>query len=248
MNLRSVFRSITRLSGRTCAFLLVLLTFDGPASAQSVQTIPCPVPSVAHQCIASNEVCGWRNQRATAAELEDAKRGGLSISAPCPTLPNGVAMESCWIDRITYCKAPSPADIARAEQVRKERETKAMQEKLASENRAREVAIETARLGGHRETEARRLVELRERAKAARTSNGIASGHHLQNQPIAEKSETAPACTPRLKQGREGFGIGFRYTRQRAEEVLRENMNRVCDRTGYRVSSELKCSLSLIHI
>lgn len=145
-------------------------------SAQAIRTFACPDGSLSYRCIDSNETCGWRNERPTAAELEEAKRSAernaVSIMAPCPTLPSGIRMELCWIDRNYYCKAPSPADIARAEQAKREREEKARQEKLAAERKQAEIARETARLGAHREAEARRLVEMREAAAKARGGKG----------------------------------------------------------------------------
>lgn len=149
------------------ALILVFCTPAHRAEAQPVQTIRCPASSP-HACIATHETCGWRNERPTAEELEQAKRNTISLVLPCPTLPNGVNMELCWIDRVHYCKSPSAADIARAEQAKREREEKARQEKLAAERKAAEVARETQRLGSHREAEARRLVEMREAAEKAR--------------------------------------------------------------------------------
>lgn len=147
--------------------MLVLLLFMNAVYAQAIQTITCPKGSP-YKCVASNETCGWRNERPTAAELESAKHGGLELAFSCPTLPNGIEMELCWIDRKNYCKAPSPADVARAEKVKREREEKARQEQLAAERKKAEVAREIAILGPHREAEARRLVEMREQAERAR--------------------------------------------------------------------------------
>ena len=162
------------------------------ASAQAIKTFACPDGSISYRCIASNETCGWRNERPTAAELEEARRSAernaVVLMAPCPTLPSGIKMELCWIDRNYYCKAPSPADIARAEQAKREREEKARQERLAAERKQAEIARETARLGAHREAEARRLVEMREAAAKARGGIILAS-----DKPAPAKLATKPA-------------------------------------------------------
>ncbi len=164
------------------------------ASAQAIKTFACPDGSISYRCIASNETCGWRNERPTAAELEEARRSAernaVVLMAPCPTLPSGIKMELCWIDRNYYCKAPSPADIARAEQAKREREEKARQERLAAERKQAEIARETARLGAHREAEARRLVEMREAAAKARGGPAAASAH-----PPESAGESRKVCT-----------------------------------------------------
>lgn len=150
------------------ATLFVLFQADA-ASAQAVKIIPCPEGRASlHSCIASHETCGWRNERPTEQELKSAQRGYITVLAPCPTLSNGIELHHCFIDRTYYCKVPSAADIAAAQQAKREREENARQEKLAAERKQAAIAAETSRLGAHREAEARRLVEMREAAEKAR--------------------------------------------------------------------------------
>lgn len=118
----------------------------------------------------------------------DLVRYGAPVSYPIPTEDYNarycVTQEKCVA--LGYCKPGSPAEQAAAdkanpgaaaERARLEREQQQRaaqaerQRKAAEAERNRkeaEVARETQRLGGHREAEARRLVEMREAAAKAR--------------------------------------------------------------------------------
>lgn len=165
--------------------ILALSSISNTAYTQAIRFVTCPNGEELPRCIASDEVCGYRNKPAPPPN----PNAGLIISAPCHFLPNGVQMKSCWIDDSLYCKAPSAADIARAEQEKREREEKARKEKLEAERKQAEIARETQRLGSHRAAEARRLVEMREAAAKARGGIILASDKPAPAKPAAKPAD-----------------------------------------------------------
>lgn len=217
--------------------ILVFSSISNTAYTQAIRFVKCPNGEEYPRCIASDEICGYR-EKPTPPPNPNA---GLIISAPCHYLPNGVQMKSCWIDGDHYCKAPSAADIARAEQEKREREERARREKLAAERKQAEIAHETQRLGSHREAEARRLVEMRERADAARRGNGMVPASNSLGTPAAG-TPADKQCKTEQKRGQEGFGPGLPIeTRKAAEERLLGDIRRACSQGGYTISGSMQC-------
>lgn len=166
-------------------------------------------PCLAHAQISVGISCSDSKLRSEGRTV-DLVHYGARVSYPIPTEDYNarycVTREKCVA--LGYCKAASPAEQAaadkanpgaaaeraRLEREQRQREAQAELQRKAAEaernRKAAEVAHETQRLGGHREAEARRLVEMREAAAKARGGSAGGSGR-----PPESAGEPRKVCT-----------------------------------------------------
>lgn len=167
------------------------------------------VPCLAQAQLSLDAPC-FKSELRSEGRTVDLSHHGAKVSYPIATEDYQalycVTREKCVA--LGYCKASSPAEQAaadksnpgaaaeraRLQREQQQREAQAERQRKAAEDERKrkevEVARETQRLGGHREAEARRLVEMREAAAKARGGPAAASAR-----PPESAGEPRKVCT-----------------------------------------------------
>lgn len=204
------------MAGRTLAPVFLAAAALFPATALAADGPECPFGK--GECVDSNQACGVDPTWAPNTIRFNICGGGDDKNPD-------QEWDMCYVNGHTYCKPSSPPEVARRKAAREAASAKQAERDREKAAHEAAVAAEIERLGAHRADEARRLVEMREKAKAA----------------MPKRRAPEQDCEVKRKAGLLGTGIIYSSASE-AEGVLRSTEGRKqCPMGLYSLTSAPKC-------